>query len=49
MEALVDAAQVLLNMATRGELSEGERRMMMRNVAKIHAAFDAACSVASDK
>ena len=46
---MVDAAQVLLNMVTRGELSEGERRMMMRNVAQIHAAFDAACSVAAGK
>ena len=49
LEALVDAAQVLLNMTTRGGLSDGERRMLMRNVAKIHAAFDAACSVAVGK
>ena len=49
LEAMVDAAQVLLNMTTRGELTEGERRMMMRNVARIHAAFDAACSVAVGK
>ena len=45
LEAMVDAAQVLLNMTTRGELTEGERRMMMKNVAQIHAAFDAACAV----
>ena len=49
LEALVDAARVLLNMTTRGELSDGKRRMLMRNVAKIHAAFDAACSVAVGK
>ena len=49
LEALVDAAQVLLNMTTRGGLNDGERRMLMRNVAQIHAAFDAACSVATGK
>ena len=49
LEVLVDAAQVLLNMTTRGELNEGERRMMMRNVAQIHAAFDAACAIAVGK
>ena len=49
LESFVDAAQVLLNMTTRGGLSEGERRMLMRNVSKIHAAFDAACVVASNK
>ena len=49
LEVLVDAAQVLLNMTTRGELTESERRMMMRNVARIHAAFDAACAVAVGK
>ena len=46
---MVDAAQILLNMTTRGELTEGERRMMMRNVAQIHAAFDAACAIAVGK
>ena len=49
LEAMVDAAQILLNMTTRGELSDGERRMMMRNVAQIHAAFDAACAVVVGK
>ena len=49
LEAMVDAAQVLLNMTTRGELSDGERRMLMRNIAKIHAAFDAACAVVVGK
>ena len=49
LETMVDAAQVLLNMTTRGELTEGERRMMMRNVAQIHAAFDAACAVVVGK
>ena len=49
LELFVDAAQVLLNMTTRGELTDGERRMMMRNVAQIHAAFDAACAVAVGK
>ena len=49
LEVLVDAAQILLNMTTRGELSDGERRMLMRNIAQIHAAFDAACSVVVDK
>ena len=49
LEAMVDAAQVLLNMTTRGELSDGERRMLMRNIAQIHAAFDAACAIAVGK
>ena len=49
LENLVDTAQVLLNMTTRGELNEGERRMMMKNVATIHAAFDTACAIASGK
>ena len=49
LELFVDAAQVLLNMTTKGELNDAERRMMMRNVAQIHAAFDAACSVAVGK
>ena len=49
LEAMVDAAQVLLNMTTRGELTDPERRMMMRNVAQIHAAFDAACAVVVGK
>ena len=49
LEVLVDAAQVLLNMTTRGELSDGERRMLMRNVAQIHAAFDTACAIAVGK
>ena len=49
LELFVDSAQVLLNMIARGELSDGERRMTMRNVAKIHAAFDAACAIATSK
>ena len=49
LELFVDSAQVLLHMTTRGELSDGERRMMMRNVAQIHAAFDAACAIAVGK
>ncbi len=49
LEVMVDAAQVLLNMTTRGELSDGERRMMMRNIAQIHAAFDATCAIAVGK
>ena len=49
LELFVDTAQVLLNMVTRGKLSDGERRMMMRNVAQIHAAFDAACAIAVGK
>ena len=49
LEVLVDAAQVLLNMTTRGELSDSERRMLMRNVSQIHAAFDAACAAAVGK
>ena len=49
LELFVDSAQVLLNMTTRGELTDGERRMLMRNVAQIHAAFDAACAIAVSK
>ena len=49
LESFVDAAQVLLNMTTRGELSDSERRMLMRNVSKIHAAFDAACAIVASK
>ena len=49
LEVLVDAAQVLLNMATRGELSDAQRRMLMRNVSQIHAAFDAACAITVGK
>ena len=49
LESLVDAAQILLNMTTRGELSDGERRMLMRNISQLHAAFDAACAIAVGK
>ena len=49
LELFVDTAQVLLNMITRGKLSDGERRMLMRNVATVSAAFDAACAVVADK
>ena len=49
LELFVDTAQILLNMVTRGELSDGERRMLMRNVATVSAAFDAACSIAASK
>ena len=49
LELFVDSAQTLLNMTTRGELSDGERRMLMRNVSQIHAAFDAACAIAVGK
>ena len=49
LELFVDSAQVLLNMVTRGELNDGERRMLMRNVATVSAAFDAACAIAAGK
>ena len=49
LELFVDTAQVLLNMITRGELNDGERRMLMRNVATVSAAFDAACAIAVGK
>ena len=49
LELFVDSAQALLNMVTRGELSDGERRMLMRNVSTVSAAFDAACAIAVGK